>query len=128
MLPASWRLRSRRRGNVSKQNSRLRAIAARAPWAERAEQQVLGHRQLREQPAAFGHEGDPEIDDRLGRLADQFVPRAVDLGDDAAAAGRTMPITHFSSVLLPLPLVPSSATVSPAPTDSDTSCSTRTAP
>ena len=27
--------------------------------------------------------------------------------------GRTMPMTHFKSVLLPLPLVPSSVTVSP---------------
>ena len=39
-----------------------------------------------------------------------------------------MPMMHFISVLLPLPLVPSSATVSPAPTVSDTSSSTRTAP
>ena len=42
--------------------------------------------------------------------------------------GRTMPITHFISVLLPLPLVPSSTTVSPLATLSDTPCSTRTAP
>jgi hypothetical protein len=34
--------------------------------------------------------------------------------------GRTMPITHFISVLLPLPLVPSSATVSPSLTESET--------
>src|SRR6185437_5029539 len=40
----------------------------------------------------------------------------------------TIPITHFSSVLLPLPLVPSSATVSAAPTVSVTPCSTLTAP
>ena len=53
-----------------------------------------------------------------GRIAATILP----------ADGRTMPITHFSSVLLPLPLVPSSVTVSPAPTASDTSCSTRTAP
>jgi hypothetical protein len=36
---------------------------------------------------------------------------AVDLDHDAAR-GRTMPITHFISVDLPLPLVPSSTTVS----------------
>ena len=42
--------------------------------------------------------------------------------------GRTMPMTDFIRVDLPLPLVPSSATVSPAPTVSDTSSSTRTAP
>ena len=44
------------------------------------------------------------------------------------ALGRTMPMMHFMSVLLPLPLVPSSTTVSPAFTVSDTSSSTRTAP
>ena len=43
-------------------------------------------------------------------------------------AGRTMPMTDFIRVDLPLPLVPSSATVSPAPTVSDTPSSTRTAP
>ena len=42
--------------------------------------------------------------------------------------GRTMPMMHFISVLLPLPLVPSSTTVSPALTSSVTSSSTRTAP
>ena len=44
------------------------------------------------------------------------------------ARGRTMPITHFIRVDLPLPLVPSSTTVSPELTLSDTSSSTRTAP
>jgi len=39
-----------------------------------------------------------------------------------------MPITHFISVLLPLPLVPSSATVSVSRMSSDTPCSARTAP
>ena len=44
------------------------------------------------------------------------------------ALGRTMPMMHFISVLLPLPLVPSSATVSPAFTVIETSSITRTAP
>ena len=44
------------------------------------------------------------------------------------ALGRTSPMTHFISVLLPLPLVPSSTTVSPAPTLIETSSITRTAP
>src|SRR6185437_4550668 len=39
-----------------------------------------------------------------------------------------MPITHFISVLLPLPLVPSSTTVSPPAIRIETSSSTRTAP
>ena len=42
--------------------------------------------------------------------------------------GRTMPMTHFISVLLPLPLVPSSATVCPCEMSIDTPCSARTAP
>ena len=44
------------------------------------------------------------------------------------ALGRTMPMMHFISVLLPLPLVPSSATVSDGRTSSVTSSSTRTEP
>src|SRR5579885_1091106 len=44
------------------------------------------------------------------------------------AVGRSMPIMHFMSVLLPLPLVPSSTTVSPPRTSSETSSSTRTEP
>ena len=42
--------------------------------------------------------------------------------------GRTRPATHFISVLLPLPLVPSNATVSPASTWSVTPRSAFTAP
>ena len=42
--------------------------------------------------------------------------------------GRTTPITHFISVLLPLPLVPSSATVSPCSIAIEMPCSARTAP
>src|SRR5690242_16501734 len=44
------------------------------------------------------------------------------------ASGLTMPMRHLISVLLPFPLVPSSATVSPSRTSIDTPCSTRTAP
>ena len=44
------------------------------------------------------------------------------------ALGRTSPMMHFIKVLLPLPLVPSSTTVSPPPTATETSSSTRTAP
>ena len=42
--------------------------------------------------------------------------------------GRTIPITHFISVLLPLPLVPSSTTVSAFDTDSEMPSSARTEP
>ena len=43
-------------------------------------------------------------------------------------AGGTMPMMHFMSVLLPLPLVPSNATVSPSFTASEMWSSTCTAP
>src|SRR5437762_13968990 len=39
-----------------------------------------------------------------------------------------MPMMHFMSVLLPLPLVPSKATVSPFFTERSISCKARTAP
>src|SRR5689334_5210366 len=42
--------------------------------------------------------------------------------------GRSSPATVFSSVLLPAPLGPSSATISPGPTVSDTADSTRMSP
>jgi len=44
------------------------------------------------------------------------------------ALGGTMPMMHFMSVLLPLPLVPSSVTVSPSFTTSEMRSSTCTAP
>src|SRR5262245_31789878 len=44
------------------------------------------------------------------------------------ALGRTIPMMHLMSVLLPLPLVPSSTTVLPAATLSDTSSRTRAWP
>ena len=43
-------------------------------------------------------------------------------------AGGTIPMMHFMSVLLPLPLVPRRTTVSPASALSETSWITRTAP
>ena len=42
--------------------------------------------------------------------------------------GRSIPMMHFIRVLLPLPLVPSNATVSAGATDSDTLSITRTRP
>src|SRR5262249_26363194 len=55
--------------------------------AEGAEQQVFLDGQLRKQPPAFRHQGDAEIDNLLGRAADEVVPLAIDLGDDAAGGG-----------------------------------------
>ena len=43
-----------------------------------AEHQVLLDRQLGEQPPAFGHQRDAEVDDLLGREPRQIVRGAVD--------------------------------------------------
>ena len=51
--------------------------------AEGAEQQVLLHRQLREQAPALGDQGDAEVDDLLGGELGEVVGGAVDVGDDA---------------------------------------------
>ena len=50
------------------------------------------------------------------------------VSDSRPRSGRTRPMMHFISVLLPLPLVPSKATVSPASTCSVTPRSALTAP
>ena len=129
MEPASWLRRSASRGKHSKQNVEIRLHLRRAPSAEGAEQQVLLDGEPREQAPALRHQRDAEVDDLLGGEADEVVALAVDLGDDAARrAAARCPMMHFISVLLPLPLVPSSTTVSPAATFSETSSITRTAP
>ena len=69
-----------------------------------------------------------EIDGITHELAGARTEDIVGLGVVMVPeVGRTMPMIDFIRVDLPLPLVPSSATVSPAPTFSDTSSSTRTA-
>src|SRR2546421_7952161 len=60
------------------------------------------------------------------RVRSCVVPSSV--SETLPRVGRTMPMTHFMSVLLPLPLVPSSATVSPWLIPMETPCSARTAP
>ena len=59
---------------------------------------------------------------RTGRILAEIDGETHDL------VGRTSPMTHFISVLLPLPLVPSSTTVSPSLTFNETFSMTRTAP
>ena len=85
-LPASCARRSARRGKVAKQLSRLRRICSARLAAEGAEQQVLFHRELREQAPSLGHERDSKIDDLFGRQLGQLVTFAVDIGDDAPGA------------------------------------------
>ena len=70
-------------------------------------------------------------------LRDQIAPPTLNLEhpdpradgiDLVGGEARTMPMTHFMRVLLPLPLVPSSTTVSAGAALIDTSSITRTAP
>jgi hypothetical protein len=92
-----------------------------------AEQQVLLDGELGKEPAALGHQRDAEltISSVELRVRSTRVPSS---RAHLAGLGLTMPMMHLISVLLPLPLVPSSATVSPSRTSIDTPCSTRTAP
>ena len=61
------------------------------------------------------------VQPRAGRIVVEIDGEKHDL------VGRTSPMMHFMRVLLPLPLVPSRTTVSPAPTVTETSSITRTA-
>ena len=66
----------------------------------------------------------PRLAERRGQLAGSMSGGEQQM----LALGRTIPMMHFMSVDLPLPLVPRSTTVSPAPMPSETSSITRTAP
>ena len=84
---------------------------------KRAERQVFLDGELGKQPPPLGRDWPPRSWSTPSTTA---VMRP--------ALNGTMPMMHFMSVLLPLPLVPSSTTVSPGFTSSVTSSSTRTAP
>src|SRR5712691_7340604 len=127
-LPASWRRRSASCGNASKQNARLFAICARAMRRKAPSKRFSS-------TVSLGNSRRPSGTSAMPRstIASVLRPtRSCCLPSISAkmlpALGRTMPMMHFMSVLLPLPLVPSSTTVSPELTLSDTSSSTRTAP
>ena len=87
------------------------ASPLRARCAIGAEQQVLPHRQIAEDAAAFRHQREARLDDLVRRR-----------GREVAAAKRhrcrrarcgTMPAMAFSSELLPAPLAPRMTTISP---------------
>ena len=128
MLQANCRERSRSTGNAAYTAPRLCCEWARA---------VAGkHRAVDSRARSVSETGDglpapeprpsprfpacPCRPDRCARHRPptQFLPRVTGI----------KPIMHFISVLLPLPLVPSNATVSPCRTSNDTPVSTRTAP
>src|ERR1043166_1166944 len=127
-LPASCWRRSSKRGKHSKQNSRFslmraRAVARNAPSSKFSSTVSLGNSRRPSGTSAMPRSTISSVE-RPTRSC--LVPSISTV--TVPALGRTMPMMHFMSVLLPLPLVPSSTTVSPALTVSDTSSSTRTAP
>ena len=127
-LPASWELRSLRRGKVAKQLSRLRCISTRAarrkaPSSRFSSTVSLGNRR---RPSGTRAMPRSTISSVVSLVRSWLTPSMS--ATMRPALGRTSPMTHFISVLLPLPLVPSSTTVSPAPTSIETSSITRTAP
>ena len=88
------------RSAAGRSRSRSRDCGQRRPRrrAERAEQKVLLDRQPGKQAASFGHQGDAEVDDLLGREADKIVPMPSIVAMMLPALGRTMPMTHFIRV------------------------------
>jgi hypothetical protein len=105
----------------------LLALPARL-WPEGAEQEVFLDREARKESSSFRHQRNAEIDMASGRMPTRlcFVPSiSATIRPDV---GRQIPMMHLISVLLPLPLVPSSTTVEPELTVIVTSSMTRTAP
>ena len=80
--------------------------------AERAEPQIVGDGEAAEEPATLGHERDAEVD-AVGRL-DRVD--ALPSNQISPLRGVRSPAMVFSSVVLPAPLAPTSATASPAAT------------
>src|SRR5690242_12921041 len=126
--PASWLRRSARRGNDSKQKSRLVLICARA-FGRNAPSSRFSS------TVSFGKSLRPSGTSAIPKstMCSVLQPTKSCFSPSISAMmrpsfGRTMPITHFISVLLPLPLVPSKATVSPDFTEIETSSMTRTEP
>src|SRR5467141_2254444 len=126
--PASWRLRSARTGKISNEKARFlpmwgRAALRKAPSRRFSSTLSLGNRRRPSGTMATPRLTISSVD---RRVRSWVVPSSSRLTEPRV--GRTMPMTHFMSVLLPLPLVPSSATVSPWRIPMETPCSARTAP
>src|SRR5438876_3302685 len=128
MVPASCFCWSFSTGNVSKACVRLRSMSRRAalrnaPSIKFSSTVSFGNNRRPSGTIATPRSTIASGDNRVRSCA---VPSIVSRIDPRC--GRTRPATHFISVLLPLPLVPSSATVSPASTLSETPRSALTAP
>src|SRR5256885_4850191 len=128
MVPASWLRRSFSVGNVSKASARLWSMALRAALRKAPSIRFSTTVSLGNSRRPSGTSATPRstIASAESLVRSCAVPSTV--SDIRPRSGRTRPVTHFISVLLPLPLVPSSATVSPASTWSVTPRSALTAP
>src|SRR6185503_5899366 len=126
--PASWRRRSLRTGKAPKQNSRLapmlpRAAGRNAPSSRFSSTVSFGKSRLPSGTMATPALTISSVESFVRSSVRPSISRVTD-----PRVGRTMPMMHFISVLLPLPFVPSSTTVSPSRISTDTPCSARTAP
>src|SRR6267143_1171734 len=126
--PASWRLRSARTGKISKEKARFLPISGRAALRKAPSRRFSSTLSLGNRRRPSGTMATPRLTissvDR--RVRSWVFPSRSRLTEPRV--GRTMPMMHFMSVLLPLPLVPSSAIVSPWRIPMETPCSARTAP
>jgi hypothetical protein len=100
-----------------------RAVGLAAPVGAKLE--VLAHGQVGKNVPALGHVDQPAVDDRLRAKALLFpVPLKAMLPDQAG----TSPESTEENVVLPTPLDPSSATISPSRMSRSTPRNTSTAP
>src|SRR4051812_37549652 len=126
--PASWRRRSASTGKASKQKARLRLISVRASGRNAPSSRFSSTVSLGKSRRPSGTMATPRL---TISSVDSFVRSCCWFSivrKTEPFVGRTMPMMHFMSVLLPLPFVPRSATVSPVVTSTETPCSARTAP
>src|SRR2546421_8278871 len=128
IVPASWPCRSPSAGNVSKASARLRLMALRAALRKAPSVRFSATVSLGNSRRPSGTSATPRSTIASGDSLVRSCAVPSTVSDMRPRSGRTRPVTHFISVLLPLPLVPSSATVSPASTWSVTPRSALTAP
>ena len=120
-VPTNWLRRSASRGNSSSTQARRCLTASvsidTGALAHAAELQVFQHRQAAEQVAHLRH-----LHHAFGKVLWGARPAmSVPSSTMRPRAGRK-PLMALISVLLPLPLAPSKATISPSFTCSDTPC------
>src|ERR1700730_15839107 len=128
MVPASWLCSPLRAGNVSKASARLRSILRRAALRKAPSIRFSNTVSLGNSRRPSGTSATPRSTIASGDSLVKSCALPSIVSDTLPRCGRTRPATHFINLLLPLPLVPSNATVSPASTWSVPPPSALTAP